>query len=351
MNVKYLLLISYFSVFKLSSQVNVVVTGLSSPYGLALDSASNLYISETTANKISFVHLADQQPTISDLFTSGLNKPARLKIFNNYLYVTESESSEISRYNMLAAPPQMLPYISSGLTFPVGLEVINSEIWVGDYGSYAIRKINITTLPFQSSVVTQDLATDIVIDDDIYYYANPDYGLVNSNSIQNPSPQSTNILSSTSPSSLMIHNNFLYVADQTEGKIYRLNLLQSTNFPQTIMSGLDNPHGMIIYNNELYVAETGAGQIVKMNLNNLQNQSFENQNSLLLDSNPVKDWLYINAHILVDEITIYDLIGKKVRQAKPVGSSLDISELTSGIYLLKAVDKFGKEMNSKFLKL
>lgn len=350
MNVKYLLLISHFIVLKLSSQVNVVVSGLSSPYGLAVDSASNLYISETTANKISFVHLADQQPTISDLFTSGLNKPARLKIFNNYLYVTESESSEISRFNMLAAPPQMLPYISSGLTFPMGLEVVNNEIWVGDYGSYAIRKINTASLPFQSSVVTQDLATDIVIDNDTYYYANPDYGLVNSNSIQNPSPQSTNILSSTSPSSLMMHNNFLYVADQTEGKIYRLNLLQST-IPQTIMSGLDNPHGMIVYNNELYVAETGAGQIVKMNLNNLQNQSFENQNSFLLDSNPVKDWLYINAHFLVDEITIYDSTGKKIRQVKSVGSSLDISELTSGIYLLKAVDQLGKEMNSKFLKL
>ena len=67
----------YLITVKTSAQIVTVVSGLSNPYGLAVDQASHLYISQsgsTNGNKISFIVLNDVNPVLSDLFTN-LNTP------------------------------------------------------------------------------------------------------------------------------------------------------------------------------------------------------------------------------------------------------------------------------------
>ena len=320
------------------SQLTEVISGLSRPYGLAVDSASNLYISET--NKISMMFLNDGVPAIFDLFTSNVNNPTKLKIANNYLYVVETGANRISRFNLLSGPPQLAAYVTAGLTSPRAVDASGSNLIVGDYGSYAIKKINTAVNPFQASILDQDLATDIVIDNDLYYYANPVYGYVKSNTFITPGTVSNPVITDIlHPSSLLLHDNWLYVSDSQEGKIYRINPNSSSTTSHLLLSGLNAPESMVVFNNELYIAESGANRIVKISLNTLANPVFENP-SVSISPNPVQNMLYINTLDQVREVTVYNLLGKTVLTAAS-NNNLDLSHLTNGIYIVNIITDKG----------
>jgi sugar lactone lactonase YvrE len=344
----------YLNSITIKAQITEVVSGLSSPYGLAVDQASNLYISESGAvngNKISFMFLADQVPQVFDLFTNNLDTPTRLKIADNYLYVVETGSSQISRFNMLVAPPQMLPYVTSGLTGPIGLDVKDNVLYVGDYGSYAIKKINTNVTPFQTSLLDNDLATDIVVDGAYFYFTNPDYGKVYVNTILNPSPIGTEIATGiVSPSSLLLHDNLLYIADKNQGKIYRIDPNGSSTKPLEIVSGLNQPQSMVVYNNHLYIAEMGANRIVKLNLSTLNTGAFENDLSLAIMPNPVQNTLTINTAKKIKAMFVFDSVGKKIETVTVSKNTVEVSQLSPGLYFINLVDEHNKTFSAKFIK-
>jgi hypothetical protein len=344
----------YFNANTITAQITEVISGLSSPYGLAIDQASNLYISEsgdTNGNKISIMFLADQTPLVSDLFTTNLNTPTRLKIADNYLYVVETGSSQISRFNMLVAPPQMLPYITSGLTGPIGLDVKSNNLFVGDYGSYAIKKINTSVIPFQTSLLDNDLATDIVVDGEFFYYTNPIYGKVYANTVLNPSPIGGEIATGiVSPSSLLLHDNLLYISDKNQGKIYRIDPNGSSTKSQEIASGLNEPQSMVVYNNHLYIAEMGANRIVKINLSTLNTGAFENDLSLTIMPNPVLNTLTIDTAKKIKAMFVFDSVGKKLETVTVSKNTIEVSQLSSGLYFINLVDENNKTFSAKFIK-
>ncbi|HET8839405.1 MAG TPA: T9SS type A sorting domain-containing protein [Flavobacteriaceae bacterium] len=53
--------------------------------------------------------------------------------------------------------------------------------------------------------------------------------------------------------------------------------------------------------------------------------------------NPVSNRMYVQSQTIVDEVTIYDLLGKIVLQSQPgtISPSIDTSSLTSGMYMAK----------------
>jgi hypothetical protein len=59
--------------------------------------------------------------------------------------------------------------------------------------------------------------------------------------------------------------------------------------------------------------------------------------------------MYIESEVLIEQIAIYDLSGRMVKQVKQSTNSIDLSELTSGFYILKATTAQG-EMMQKFIK-
>jgi len=353
-----LVLISFFYLnsVQTSAQVVEVATGLSSPYGLAIDQASHLYISQsgtTNGNKISFIILNDANPVVSDLFTTNLNTPTRLKLSDdNYLYVCESSPTahRISRANMGSiSTPQMLPYFSTGLATPMGIDVKNNTVYVGDFGSYTIKKIITTISPLQASPVLYDLATDVIIDGALLYYANPVDGKVFSNTILNPTmPSSELVTGIPHPSSILLDNGFLYISDSTEGKIYRTSIQGSSTTPTLLVSGLNQPQSMVVFNNELYIAESGANRVVKLNLSNLSNENFENSFAIKVYQN--QNILNIQTQKSIKEVSVYDLFGKKVIVDQPSTNSLDISNLAKGVYIIKVIGENDTTLSSKFVK-
>ena len=77
----------------------------------------------------------------------------------------------------------------------------------------------------------------------------------------------------------------------------------------------------------------------------------EIDNSIKLFPNPVSDYLYITSDytITIETITIYDLTGKVVKQVKQPGTSVNLSDLSAGYYMLKVTTAQGDAMH-KFVK-
>jgi hypothetical protein len=332
-----------------------VITARSTPFGLALGANHKLYIAESgtiNGNKITEADLSASQPIVNPLFTTNLNRPTRLKwTADNYLYVTETGSSEISRANLSLASPPMQSYFSSGLVTPFGLDVKDGNLYIGDYGNYAIKRVNTSAAPFQITLLTNNLATDIVIDGDLFYYTNPDYGNVLSSSILNPSTISTQVVTGIAhPSSLLLNNGLLYISDSAAGKIYSINPYSNSTIPELILSGLNAPQSMIVYNNELYIAESSANRIVKINLNTLGNAEIENAIPIVIAPNPAQNILNIHTQETIKEVLVYDMLGKKVNTTQVSNNTLDVSNLAQGLYIIKVIGEKDKMFSSKFIK-
>lgn len=360
LNTIQLILICYISLLsiKTSAQVVEVIGGLSAPHGLAIDQANHLYISQSSGsngNKISFIVLTDPNPIVSDLFTTNLNTPTKLKLSaDNFLYVAESNSNfgRISRANIGGtSSPVMSLYYSTGLVSPIGIDVVGNNMFIGDFGNYAIKKINTSITPFQSTILAYDLATDIVIDGEFIHYTNPTSAEVKSNTIINPSPIASSITSGiANPSSLLLNNGILYVSDATNGKIYRSNIIGSSINSELIASGLNQPQSMVLFNNELYIAESGANRIVKLNLSNLGNVNFGTTLSLTVFPNPTQSILNIQTQEIINEVSVYNLIGKKVTVNQISTDSIDVSNLAIGMYIIKVTGENDISFTSKFIK-
>lgn len=65
--------------------------------------------------------------------------------------------------------------------------------------------------------------------------------------------------------------------------------------------------------------------------------------------NPVTDNLNIEANG-ISEISIYDLMGRKIIYKNQDGGKVDVSDLTAGIYSLSVISNDGFEFTSKFIK-
>ena len=355
-----ILIISCFNLIstKTSAQIVEVVGGLSAPYGLALDQANHLYISQSgtiNGNKISFIILTDANPIVSDIFTTNLNTPTKLKLsVDNFLYVAESNSNfgRISRANMGGtSTPVMTNYYSTELSSPVGIDVVGNNLFIGDFGNFTIKKVNTSVTPFQSTILAFDLATDIIVNGDFIYYANPTSAEVKSTSISSPATIPSSITSGiANPSSLLLNNGILYVSDSTNGKIYRCNILAPSINADLIASGLNQPQSMVLFNNELYIAESGANRIVKLNISNLSNENFHTSFSLSVYPNPAQNILNIQTAETIKEINVYDILGKKVAVSQVSTNSIDFSNLAQGIYIVKVLNDNDKLFSAKFIR-
>ncbi|WP_221407222.1 leucine-rich repeat domain-containing protein [Dysgonomonas macrotermitis] len=71
--------------------------------------------------------------------------------------------------------------------------------------------------------------------------------------------------------------------------------------------------------------------------------------SISIYPNPVTDVLYINSGSQIDAVNIYTVNGQLVLAQKHIGSSVDVSHLSSGVYVLKVLSN-GKESVHKIMK-
>lgn len=333
-----------------------VITTRSNPFGLALDATNKLYIAESgisDGNRISRATLTDAQPIASPLFTTGLNKPTRLKwSIDNYLYATETGANEISRANLGIASPVMQSYFNNGLSQPMGLDVVGTNLFVGDFGSTSVKNIDTSVTPFQVNTHVIDYASDIVNDGiSMYFVNNSSTNVYAANILDADAPIVVIAEGMTKPSSLLLHNNMLYISDSTDGAIYRINPYGGSTSPQLLISGLNAPNGMVVYNNNLYIAETGANRVVTFSLGALSTVDNENEVALFsVAPNPTSDFLHFEIDSEIDSVEVFDVSGNLIlKENSLVSNSLSVSSLSSGLYFVK-ITSLDKSQTKKIIK-
>ena len=86
-----------------------------------------------------------------------------------------------------------------------------------------------------------------------------------------------------------------------------------------------------------------------INACNLGAEDF-NQKKLLLYPNPVQNRLFIDSEA-TQQYQIYSILGAKISEGTlVVGSGIDCSGLTSGVYLISLTDDLGQSSMLKFVK-
>jgi hypothetical protein len=61
----------------------------------------------------------------------------------------------------------------------------------------------------------------------------------------------------------------------------------------------------------------------------------ENEDAVSVYPNPVRDVLYIQSPAAVEQVSIYNLNGKPVKQTAVSGREVNVSDLAAGVYLIK----------------
>jgi hypothetical protein len=116
-----------------------LLTGLSSPYGIAV-SSSSLFVAQQGAGTID----AYDATTLKLLASiSGLSSPAGVAVSSSSLFVAEQGAGKIDEYD--ATTLKLLASIS-GLTAPAGVAVSGSSLFVVNSGNGTIDEYDATTL-------------------------------------------------------------------------------------------------------------------------------------------------------------------------------------------------------------
>ncbi len=73
----------------------------------------------------------------------------------------------------------------------------------------------------------------------------------------------------------------------------------------------------------------------------------KDKNNILIYPNPVKDKLFISSNILLEDVSIFNLIGEKVLNTNQL--EIDISSLSKGIYIVTCITSDNKILNKKVI--
>ncbi|MDR3734173.1 MAG: MBG domain-containing protein [Acidobacteriaceae bacterium] len=189
-------------------------TGLARPYGLAVDGAGTVYVSDSVNNAVYTLTVANVQATLA---TTGLSAPRGITLdgYNN-LYIADSGNSRVVRLDISG---NQVPIAFSGLAAPSWLAVDTfGDIYVSDTGK-------IFEIPYAGSQKTITAS-----------------GLSAAAGI------------TVSPS------GSLYIADSGNGDVF---VIPATGSPFTLASGLKTAAGLAVAPaGNLYIADASAAQLV-----------------------------------------------------------------------------------------
>jgi DNA-binding beta-propeller fold protein YncE len=202
----------------------LVSSGLSSPYGAAVDGLGNVYFVDFGNNAIKEWDAASD--TVSTLVSSGLSRPCGLAADGaGNLYIADSGDNAIKEWN--AASNTVSTLISSGLSQPYGVAVDGQgNVYIADAGNNAIKEWNAASNTV-STLVSSGLAN---------------------------------------PRSVAVDGaGNVYIADTDNNAIKEWNAVSNT-VGSLVSSGLSNPQGVTVDGaGNVYISDTFNNAVRKWN--------------------------------------------------------------------------------------
>jgi hypothetical protein len=101
-----------------------------------------------------------------------------------------------------------------------------------------------------------------------------------------------------------------------------------------------------IWNVALTAAEALELGSIPMNVSIRENKA----NSVKLYPNPAENDLYISGKPNLSKVAVYTVLGTQVKEYSNVLQSINVSDLKTGIYIIRLTDTNGKTVTSKFMK-
>jgi DNA-binding beta-propeller fold protein YncE len=125
-----------------NSVTTLVFSGLKFPYGVTVDGAGNVYIADTSHNAIKEWTPANNN--VTTLVSSGLSNPYGVAVDGaGNVYITDSFHNAIKEWT--PANNNVTTLVSSGLTFPAGVAVDGAgNLYIADTGNSAIKELPYT---------------------------------------------------------------------------------------------------------------------------------------------------------------------------------------------------------------
>lgn len=129
-----------------------------------------------------------------------------------------------------------------------------------------------------------------------------------------------------------------------------LSTLTSVTIANDHLNNLTNRYTGIIDDIRFYNTTLNATNVSDLfnEANTLNTNSFSNWNDFAVYPNPASEEIKVNSMETIDNLSIVSLAGRKIKTTS--ASSVNISDLANGIYVLQVTTDSGKIGNKKFVK-
>jgi photosystem II stability/assembly factor-like uncharacterized protein len=102
---------------------------------------------------------------------------------------------------------------------------------------------------------------------------------------------------------------------------------------------------------DVYVGTYDLGVLkYTIDLTTLGQSEFENNLNVITSPNPAKNIINVQTTETIKEVSVYNLLGKKVTVNQLSTNSIDVSNLAQGVYIIKVMNEDDKMFSSKFIK-
>lgn len=344
----------------------VIVDGLAAPEAI-IPIGDALYVAEFLGGKIDKIDLSGPMPVVETII-SGLTSPSAIIPNGNFIYVTETFANRVSRIDITSATPSV-ELVTEGLSSPRFCAFDGVDLFIAEEGANKVSKLIINQPVLPTSLMTCSngnlnsinggasptggvysgtniidngngetftLNTSTVGSYDVNYMIGSETVSSTINVID-PAP-----VTLTLPDTLFVVNGDLpmgigggmpaggvysdpynEITDDGNGMTFSVN--------STVMTGLDNA---ITYT---YVDANGCtnSAVVTIHVADVMTSVQDiSKANIQIFPNPTTGFLQLE-NVDANEVTVFDNFGKAVMTVQQLGTSMDISALPTGFYILK----------------
>jgi len=304
-------------IFKLDDSGNntLITTAGGFANDIVFDTNNNLYVTEPFTNKISI--LDSSTNTLNEFVSTSSSgtSPYGIDSFNGLIYFSSENNGKVIRVNADLSTTE----VASGLFTPEGISIDSKgNLYVADRNDRSLFKIDINGLKTTiASNIRNIRGVTVSPSDDVYF---------------------------TTYNSFPLENKILK---------YNSNTGVLSDF---VTTQLDQPRSLEIdHLGNMYVTNIGNGTVVKIFDESLQTtptlsvESFEKlESAFKLFPNPVIT--NININIPIKKIILFDTKGENIYEENPNSKSINIENLSSGVYFAQILSDKNQLITRQVIK-